>query len=184
MVTWLFLSALFFFFIFSQRFFRRWCALCCPSLRCDTTAEQLPAMEKSYRDQLLTVRGDLYGKILAASSVGQKLRYKCNVCGKNKTLFPVVFQFNVLNEKGVIFLLRDSNLLGHLRALRRYLFFGDPEFSLSLCSSLFREMATHPDMNWGPGEKCLLENTKVGSSIFKPQDLLSELEMCQIFILA
>ncbi len=58
----------------------------------------------------------------------------------------------VLNQRGIHFLLRESNLLGHLLALRRYLFFGDAEFANSVSAALFREMASHPDMKWGPGE--------------------------------
>ena len=43
--------------------------------------DQLPAIEKSYRVQLVTVRGSLCEKILAVPSVGPKHRYKCNVWG-------------------------------------------------------------------------------------------------------
>ena len=41
--------------------------------------DQLPAMEINYRDQLVTPRGDLYEKILAAPSVEQKHGYKFHV---------------------------------------------------------------------------------------------------------
>ena len=41
--------------------------------------DQLLAMEKSFRNQLVSARGDLYEKILAAPSVGQKHRYECDV---------------------------------------------------------------------------------------------------------
>ena len=51
-------------------------------------------MEKSYRDPIVTENRDLYFKIQAASSVGQKNKYKRNVCGENKKnikliLFPL-----------------------------------------------------------------------------------------------
>ena len=43
--------------------------------------------ENTYRGQLVTERGDLYEKILAAPSVGWKHRYKCNVWGQSKKGF-------------------------------------------------------------------------------------------------
>ena len=70
---------------------------------------------------------------------------------EKSVLLPLKSQFYVLNEKGVEFLLDDANLYGHLRALRHYLFFGDVEFSRSLCSLLFRQMEAHPNSKWGPG---------------------------------
>ena len=48
---------------------------------------------------------------------------------EKSVLLPLKSQFHVLTEKGIEFLLRDSNLYGHLRALRHYLFFGDSEFA-------------------------------------------------------
>ena len=46
----------------------------------------IPAMEKSYRDQLVTARGDLYGKILAAPTVGKNMD-KWVMFGANKNSF-------------------------------------------------------------------------------------------------
>ena len=92
---------------------------------------------------------------------------------EKSVLLPLKSQFQVLNEKGVKFLLRDSNLYGHLRALRHYLFFGDVEFSRSLCSLLFRQMEEHPNLKWGPGiftiqgvtrPLCLVESHKLDAA--------------------
>ena len=81
------------------------------------------------------------------------LQQFCSQMTLNLIYFQIYPQLSILNEKGVFFLLRDSNLLGHLCAIRRYLFFGDQEFSHNLCSSLFFEMTLHPNTKWGPGNK-------------------------------
>ena len=46
--------------------------------------DQLPVMEKTYTDQLVTAIGDIYDKILASPSVGQNTKYMCNVWCKIK----------------------------------------------------------------------------------------------------
>lgn len=93
---------------------------------------------------------------------------------EKSVLLPLRSQYHVVNEKGVHYLLHDANLLGHLQALRRYLFFGDGEFSRSLCGSLFREMETRPDMKWGPGLLVSVVDSAIASSPFASKDPLAK----------
>ena len=81
-----FLLAFFFFFLFlTMVLFSRQSVPCGPSneVHLCRGINSWP-WKKRYRDQLITARGNLYEKILAAPSVGRKHGYKCDVKGQSK----------------------------------------------------------------------------------------------------
>ena len=79
-VKWFFLLAFFFFFLLLFPFLHHGTisvgrvSRVVPRKRCISVVGSIPGRGiKCYRDQLVTARGDLYGKLLAASSVGRKM---------------------------------------------------------------------------------------------------------------
>ena len=100
----------FFCWLFSSSFSSPWffsvISVSCvaPLQRCKTTSRG-----KSYRDRLVTARGYLYEKILAATSEEQK---KCNVWGKVNSLKRQLWEANIISNIELICRVEISYLIG------------------------------------------------------------------------